>query len=202
MAKLVVVSGPEKGTEYVLEAAHTIGRLANNDICVHDQKMSRSNSRVFAEGGRYLVEDLGSSNGTYLNEERIERAPLSDNDEIRVGETYFVFLAEGADVAPSAKASSSPTSTSASSSSSRDERSLSSSDIEFASPSTRDKKVQAVGDRVLTYSKHAKKEAGSTSWAAQDLAQRPTWFRALITLVALAVAAGLFWGVMKVVASG
>ena len=43
--------------------------------------------------GRFVIEDLGSLNGTFLNRRRIEQAPLTDDDEVQIGKYRFVFLA-------------------------------------------------------------------------------------------------------------
>jgi diguanylate cyclase (GGDEF)-like protein len=62
-----------------------IGRNAVNGIVVDDEGMSRAHARVFYDKGQYFVEDLGSSNGTYLNGDRVERRALFDGSVIQLG---------------------------------------------------------------------------------------------------------------------
>jgi two-component system cell cycle response regulator len=69
-----------------------IGRSGDNAIVVDDDGMSRVHVRVFYEDGQYVAEDLGSSNGTYVNGERIERYALSDGVVLQLGpRVYFRF---------------------------------------------------------------------------------------------------------------
>ena len=94
MARLVVKSGSDRGHEFPLAETQSIGRLARNEIAIDDTRMSRSNTRVYRLGKRWMVEDLKSKNGTFLNGKTILKSVLNDNDEIRVGETHFSFIAE------------------------------------------------------------------------------------------------------------
>ena len=69
----------------------TIGRAGQ--LAITDVRVSRHHARVYQQGDAYLVEDLGSSNGTYVNSERIELPRLLHHgDEIRVGKTHLTFL--------------------------------------------------------------------------------------------------------------
>ncbi|MBM4375594.1 MAG: diguanylate cyclase [Deltaproteobacteria bacterium] len=86
--RLTVLIGAEVGRLFPLEQAETvIGRSANATITLDDDSVSRMHCTVVRVGPDYMVEDRGSSNGTYLNGERVERARLKDGDKIRVGET-------------------------------------------------------------------------------------------------------------------
>ena len=58
-----------------------------------DVTVSRRHSVVVQVDGRFVIEDLGSLNGTFLNRRRIEQAPLTDDDEVQIGKYRFVFLA-------------------------------------------------------------------------------------------------------------
>jgi diguanylate cyclase (GGDEF)-like protein len=62
-----------------------IGRQPDNNAVVDDEGMSRSHARVFYQDGYYFAEDLDSSNGTYVNGERIEKAILADGSVIQLG---------------------------------------------------------------------------------------------------------------------
>lgn len=62
-----------------------IGRHPDSTLLVDDEGMSRAHARVFYEDGRYVAEDLGSSNGTYLNGERIDKMELEDGVVLQLG---------------------------------------------------------------------------------------------------------------------
>ena len=62
-----------------------IGRHPDNNAVVDDEGMSRSHARVFYQDGYYFAEDLDSSNGTYVNSERIDKAVLTDGSVIQLG---------------------------------------------------------------------------------------------------------------------
>lgn len=79
--KLELLSGPMDGLEFEIKKEELIiGREVDNDIALPlDSLISRSHARITCENGEYWLEDLGSSNGTYIGENRIEekvRLPL------------------------------------------------------------------------------------------------------------------------------
>src|SRR3712207_386427 len=70
----------------------TIGRSARNDVCIPDPFASRVHAEVRREGDQYLLQDLGSANGTYYNGARVEGAvPLTHGGRVQIGETEIVF---------------------------------------------------------------------------------------------------------------
>jgi diguanylate cyclase (GGDEF)-like protein len=91
---LVQIHGPELGKKYALnEGELTIGRDQSNHIVVDLDNVSRRHARVVGRGGQVVVEDLGSTNGTYLNDEEVVRAqPLRSGDLVKVGGSIFKFL--------------------------------------------------------------------------------------------------------------
>ncbi len=90
---LVVKRGPNAGSRYVLEgSAVTAGRSPDSDIFLDDVTVSRRHASFVPAGSSYEVRDVGSLNGTYLNRERIESAPLSNGDEVQIGKFRLVFL--------------------------------------------------------------------------------------------------------------
>lgn len=97
MAKLRITSGPEEGREIALSDTQIIGRLPSNAIPIKDTGSSRQNTRLYRAGGKFAVIDLNSKNGTYVNNEQVQRADLKDGDELRIGSTSFRFVAEPAD---------------------------------------------------------------------------------------------------------
>lgn len=69
-----------------------IGRDRNCDIQIDDKRSSRRNAKVYTDGRRYLLEDLGSRNGTLLNGMKVRGVqPLRPGDQIRIGNTLLVF---------------------------------------------------------------------------------------------------------------
>ena len=72
-----------------------IGRRQGSDVVIHDTNVSRMHAQIKRDGGRFLVEDTNSSNGTIVNDERIERPrELQSGDVIRIGDAVFVFEME------------------------------------------------------------------------------------------------------------
>lgn len=79
------------GTAFSLDAETTIGRAAGCRISVDDSHVSKLHARVYRADGDWFVEDLGSTNGTHLNESLVDTARLRSGDRIRVGETVLEF---------------------------------------------------------------------------------------------------------------
>ncbi len=70
----------------------TLGRAVECEVVIASKSISREHARLHLEGRRWFVEDLGSTNGTYLNEERvIGSLELRDGDTIQVGDVTFLF---------------------------------------------------------------------------------------------------------------
>jgi len=93
MAWFVVRSGPRAGKEFQLGEITNIGRDAmQNDIALDDSAMSRQHAKVKLEDGQFVLYDLASTNGTFVNGERIYRHVLADGDRITIGETEFIFM--------------------------------------------------------------------------------------------------------------
>src|SRR6266480_6785580 len=67
----------------------TIGRSPDNDLPVDNLAVSNYHARVYVEGGRLVVEDLDSLNGTFVNDMRVERATLHDGDSIHIGKHHI-----------------------------------------------------------------------------------------------------------------
>lgn len=96
-AVLVVTRGPGAGSRFVLSADDsvvvTIGRHPGSDIFLDDITVSRRHAEVSYNEGTFWVHDVGSLNGTYLNRQGIDNAPLSSGDELQVGRFRLLFLA-------------------------------------------------------------------------------------------------------------
>ena len=77
----------------------SFGRAASNQVQIDDSAVSTNHAEIIIEknqDGRetYVIHDVGSTNGTYLNEQKVERQPLRHKDIIRVGWNNFVFIDE------------------------------------------------------------------------------------------------------------
>src|SRR6202047_98923 len=77
-----------------------IGRSPDNDLPVDNLAVSNYHARVYFEGGRLVVEDLDSLNGTFVNDLRVERATLHDGDSIWVGKHHIKVDASGDTTTP------------------------------------------------------------------------------------------------------
>lgn len=77
----------------------TIGRSPHSDIFLDDVTVSRHHARVIRDESGFLVEDLNSLNGTYVNRKRIERHRLADGDELQIGKYKLAFAEPRSDEA-------------------------------------------------------------------------------------------------------
>ncbi len=99
--RLVMLRGPEPGQVWDLEDGETrIGKGTDNQIVVSDATVSRSHFAVVNEGEAWAVKDLGSTNGTFLDEARIREAFLKPGARIKAGEVVFRFVPVSAAVEP------------------------------------------------------------------------------------------------------
>ena len=100
MGMLVVRRGPNAGSRFVLDAEVTaLGRHPDSDIFLDDITVSRRHCEIERTDSGYVVRDVGSLNGTYLNQRRIEQATIGNGDELQVGKFKLVFL-YGAEATP------------------------------------------------------------------------------------------------------
>ena len=70
----------------------SLGRKADNDIVIDNPAISGHHCRISVQGGTYFVEDLESTNGTFVNEKRIKKSGLHHNDVVGVAKHALVFL--------------------------------------------------------------------------------------------------------------
>lgn len=96
-AALVVIHGLDLGRKYDLMRETTVvGRSSKADIHIDQDAISRSHARVTATGGRVSIKDLGSTNGTYVNDELLtDDYQLRNGDLVKIGRTIFKFIAGG-----------------------------------------------------------------------------------------------------------
>lgn len=91
LGRLVVVAAPEgrpaPGTSLALDAVNTIGRDVNNSVVIDDSFVSAEHALLTFRGRAWYVEDRGSTNGTWLNGQRVESyLPLGYGDELQIGQ--------------------------------------------------------------------------------------------------------------------
>src|SRR5687767_13046320 len=101
MAKLTLKFDERVLNEYGLEQAEvTIGRLPGNTIVIDNPAVSGHHARIVRDEARYIVEDLRSKNGTYVNQQHIIRHVLEDRDVVLVGKHKLVFSGAATVTAP------------------------------------------------------------------------------------------------------
>jgi diguanylate cyclase (GGDEF)-like protein len=90
-ACLVVLSGSSVGEMYRLDKDKVVlGRGDKVDLRLIDDGISREHARILRQDGQLLLEDLGSTNGTYCNGERVQRHALAEGDKILLGSTTIL----------------------------------------------------------------------------------------------------------------
>lgn len=91
MSTLVILQGPQAGQEFPLgKEPVLLGRETDVTIRLASKVVSRHHARIIHDNGAWFVEDLGSSNGTYVNGGQIKgRTPIRDNDQLQIGEFIF-----------------------------------------------------------------------------------------------------------------
>jgi len=97
LALLIIKSGPYANTTLPLkEGVNTLGRDGRvNDHPIDDPAVSERHLSIRHIDGRFVATDLDSSNGTFVNGQRIDKQPLKTNDVLRVGQTELVFVQVG-----------------------------------------------------------------------------------------------------------
>jgi hypothetical protein len=95
-AVLVVQRGAGAGTSYLLVGdLVTAGREPDSDLFLDDVTVSRQHAELRRMASGWLLRDVGSLNGTYVNRERIEEAALNPGDEVQIGKYRFAYLVGG-----------------------------------------------------------------------------------------------------------
>ena len=95
MTTIIVTHEDNEVSELAFDAGqHTIsiGRRSSNDVCIPDLSVSGNHARITFEADDYWLEDLNSTNGTYVNGQPVTRQIILDNDEIIIGKIRMAFL--------------------------------------------------------------------------------------------------------------
>lgn len=88
---LIVERGPRAGMTFILaNGVTTVGRHPESDIFLDDVTVSRHHCRLSAVGDELTIEDSGSTNGTYVNDDRIDSAKLEPGDELLIGRFHLI----------------------------------------------------------------------------------------------------------------
>jgi len=83
---ILVVQGVDRGEQVMIEGSElTIGRNEKCDLIIRDDGISRFHARVVKESGQFVIEDLGSTNGLFLGEERVSRHVFAEGDKVLIG---------------------------------------------------------------------------------------------------------------------
>ncbi len=90
-ALLRVDHGPNSGSRFLLDGdLTTVGRHPSSDIFLDDVTVSRKHAEFVRDGNGFVVRDVGSLNGTYVNRERVDARSLSTGDEVQIGKFRLV----------------------------------------------------------------------------------------------------------------
>jgi pSer/pThr/pTyr-binding forkhead associated (FHA) protein len=100
-AYIYAFDGPDRGRSWPLSSgAVTMGRGPHNMIVLSDPGVSTTHAQIGYEGQQFVLTDLQSRNGCYVNNQRVSRAPLRDRDVIVVGTTHLAVSLSAAVPAP------------------------------------------------------------------------------------------------------
>jgi predicted component of type VI protein secretion system len=91
LPRVLIQEGPDTGKVYEVAQAAILGRLDTNDIPVKDGKASREHAKIYKQGEQYAIVDLNSSNGTFVNGEKITKRILKNGDQIEIGTVRLLF---------------------------------------------------------------------------------------------------------------
>jgi pSer/pThr/pTyr-binding forkhead associated (FHA) protein len=92
-AMLIIHRGANRGERFLINSPETtIGRSSDNDVVLDDVTVSRKHANIRRAGERFELIDLGSLNGTYVNNNSIARATLSSGDEVQFGKFHMLFV--------------------------------------------------------------------------------------------------------------
>ncbi len=88
---IIPLQGPQRGELFTLSPKTTIGTDPKCNVMLNDKFMSSKHAEIAAENGVWVLRDSGSTNGTYVNNRRVDRHELVDNDFIKFGSAMLKF---------------------------------------------------------------------------------------------------------------
>lgn len=92
-AMVVIHRGPAKGARFLIDQNQSsIGRSTDSQIFLDDVTVSRKHAAIEVEDGVFTLVDLGSLNGTYLNNQSVAKSALKTGDEIQIGKFHMLFI--------------------------------------------------------------------------------------------------------------
>jgi predicted Zn finger-like uncharacterized protein len=89
---LAILQGKAAGTIFKVERPSTVIGRVESDLNLDDPEVSRQHARLEIQGARVVLRDLGSTNGTFVNEVKVAEAELQDRSEFRVGGTHLMLI--------------------------------------------------------------------------------------------------------------
>lgn len=94
MPRVIIIKGADDGRQFDLsEPVYTVGRDSSSQMRLHDTEVSRRHAEFRKTGKTYRLVDMGSANGTFVNNEQIKEVELRQGDHIRIGQSILVFSA-------------------------------------------------------------------------------------------------------------
>jgi predicted component of type VI protein secretion system len=219
-ARLFVLAGPDLARSFPLGERATLGRAEECDVVLRDRSISRKHAVLVRQGASWFVQDLGSTNGVSKDGRRGERFELADGDEFKLGDLPLrLSLAAAAPAQELEFASSTPAVPAAPRTEPprpavlvqpkgavevgdggkdevEDEVEVEVEEIELEGAGEPTTAPGARPDLAATVYR-APRAARRTGFFAADLAQQPTWLRALVGLLVLALAFGLAYGAYR-----
>ncbi|MGH7270638.1 MAG: GGDEF domain-containing protein, partial [Polyangiaceae bacterium] len=92
-ACIVVIYGADLGRRLELgKGPFEIGRSNGNDLFIDQESISRHHARITFDAGSYVIADLGSTNGTFVNDHRVTAQKLRDGDQLRIGRSILKYM--------------------------------------------------------------------------------------------------------------
>ena len=92
-AMVVIHRGPAKGARFLIDQSEVaVGRSVESPIFLDDVTVSRKHALIERKSGNFTLRDLGSLNGTYLNNQSVSTADLTSGDEIQIGKFHMLFI--------------------------------------------------------------------------------------------------------------
>jgi hypothetical protein len=200
MPQLFVLGGPDVGLSFELKPGALLGRSPDCDLRLRDRSVSRRHARVEYEDGRWYLVDLGSRNGLRVEGKRVERTELSDFCEVVLGELPLRFRSES-------QPQSLPATAALREAAEVEDEIVLEEEIDLGA-TRRTRPPAELADRrdapaELSERDRARvrilRERRSGGLLSGDLAQRPPWVQAVVVLILLALASGLFLLAYRVV---